>query len=41
MNPANIKQSEFIDKGMKKINNSSLEIAREDHATIIKKILNV
>ena len=28
-------------KGMKKINNSSLEIAREDHATIIKKILNV
>ena len=23
-------------KGMKKINNSSLEIARQDHATIIK-----
>ena len=25
-------------KGMKKINNSSLEIAREDHASIIKQI---
>ncbi len=28
------------EKGMKKVNNSSLEIAREDHADIIKKINN-
>ena len=26
------------EKGMKKINNSSLEIARQDHAEIIRKI---
>ena len=27
------------EKGMKKINNSTLEIAREDHSEIIKKII--
>ena len=26
------------EKGMKKINNSSLEIARQDHSTIIKEM---
>ena len=28
------------EKGMKKVNNSSLEIAREDHADIIKQMKN-
>ena len=36
--PAEIFLETKIDKGMKNINNSSLEIARQDHADIMKRI---